>query len=285
MHKVASVNSLRNTVRGWRARQKRIVLVPTMGNLHAGHLSLVERGRQLGDRVVASIFVNPTQFGEGEDYATYPRTLARDCELLRANGCDLVFAPGEAEMYPQGDTATRVCVGELGQILCGAFRPGHFDAVATVVVKLLSQVQPDTAVFGEKDFQQLAVIRQVVRDLDLPVAIHAGRIVREKDGLAMSSRNRYLTERQRQVAPLLFRVLSEVATRISGGSREFDQLQHGAVQELHAAGFEPEYVAVRDCSLGIAKPGSACLVVLAAARLGRARLIDNVIVGGLQRDT
>jgi len=214
METVTSIAGVRAHVRGWRARGERVAFVPTMGNLHAGHVSLIERAAQHGDRFVASIFVNPMQFGPNEDFAHYPRTPARDAEMLAAAGCDLMFMPDVAEIYPAGaGRATSVEVPELSTILCGEFRPGHFEGVATVVARLFNIVQPDVAVFGEKDFQQLTVIRRMTADLCLPIEIVGAPTVREPDGLAMSSRNQYLTEEERALAPRIFSALSVAAAR------------------------------------------------------------------------
>lgn len=267
---------MREQVHAWRCRGSRIAFVATMGNLHAGHLSLVRTARRLGDRVVASIFVNPLQFGPDEDYAAYPRTLEDDQAALLSVGCDLLFAPTADEMYPHGESSTRLTVGALGDVLCGAHRAGHFDGMATVVLKLLNIVQPDVAVFGQKDFQQLAVIRRFVRDLDLTVDIADQPTVREDDGLAMSSRNRYLDAEQREVAPLLFRAISSIANDIGDGRRDFRQMCQSAATQLREAGFKPDYIEVRDAD-DLREPNEQTrrVVVLAAAVLGGARLIDN----------
>ncbi len=275
---VRGVARLRAAIDGWRRDGLRVVLVPTMGNLHAGHLRLVARARELGDRIVTSIFVNPLQFGPAEDYADYPRTLQADCKALEQARCDLVYAPDADEMYPHGTGVTRISVGALGGQLCGAHRIGHFDGMATVVVKLLNQVRPDAAVFGRKDYQQLAVIRQVVRDLDLAVAIHSVDTVREADGLAMSSRNRYLTADERALAPLLYRTLQGVADALAGGDRDFARLTQRATEALRDAGFDPDYVAIRMPDLSLPDDRAERVVILGAARLGEARLIDNLTV-------
>jgi pantoate--beta-alanine ligase len=276
MIRVADIPELRRQVSGWRAQGLRTALVPTMGNLHAGHLALVRSARELAGRVVVSIFVNPLQFGPSEDFAAYPRTLERDGEQLAAEGADLLFVPTVDGMYPRGQADhTRVEVPGLSDILCGASRPGHFVGVATVVCKLLNLVQPDLALFGEKDLQQLLVIRRMVEDLCLPVEIHGLPTVREPDGLAMSSRNAYLEAAERTLAPGLYRALQRAVERLSAGSPV------GAVEaqgwaELVAAGLEPEYLSVRRAGdLGPPGPEDRDLVVLAAARLGRSRLIDN----------
>lgn len=262
----------------WRRAGERVVLVPTMGNLHAGHLRLVDRARELGDRVVASIFVNPMQFGPNEDFAAYPRTLGADCEHLREHGAAAVFVPEVAEIYPRPlEEMSRIEVPGVSEDLCGRFRPGHFSGVATVVCKLFNIVSPHVAVFGEKDFQQLMVIRRMVSDLALPVGIEGVATLREADGLAMSSRNAYLDGEQRRLAPELYRTLRRVHAGLTAGRRDYAGLEAEAMQALEEAGFEPEYVAVR-AARDLRGPGGegAELVILAAARLGRARLIDNI---------
>lgn len=276
--RVHDVGALRARVAAWRAQGLRIGFVPTMGNLHEGHLALVDLARGRADRVVASVFVNPTQFGPGEDYARYPRTLERDAALLAARGCDLLYAPSVEAMYPDGSQGlVEVRVPALDEVLCGAFRPGHFRGVATVVAKLLNQVQPEVAVFGQKDYQQLLVVRALVRGLDLAVEILAGATVREADGLAMSSRNQYLSPEERAQAPALYRTLVEVAERVRGGAPP-SAAEAGAVAALAGRGFAVDYVAVRSAvDLGPPSPG-APRVVLAAARLGLTRLIDNVLI-------
>jgi pantoate--beta-alanine ligase len=248
-----------------------------MGNLHDGHLSLIHQATERADKVVASIFVNPLQFGEGEDYSTYPRTEERDRALLADAGCDGLFLPTVEEMYPEGGLpVTIVEVPGLSNVLCGAHRPGHFRGVTTVVAKLFNLVDPDIAVFGAKDYQQLVLIQRMVDDLCFPVEIVPAPTGREDDGLAMSSRNQYLTEEERATAPVLFRELSRVAGTVSGGGDARGACDQ-AFATLEAAGFRPDYLEVRRAS-DLAKPsdGDRELVVLAAAWLGRARLIDNV---------
>jgi pantoate--beta-alanine ligase len=279
MDTVTTIAHVRERVRGWRAAGQRIAFVPTMGNLHAGHMSLIEAARQHGDRFVASIFVNPMQFGPNEDYAHYPRTPRDDERMLAAAGCDLMFMPDVAEIYPNGpENAARVEVPELSQILDGEFRPGHFQGVATVVTKLLNIVEPDAAVFGEKDFQQLTVIRRMVADLCMPMAIIGAATVRESDGLAMSSRNQYLTAAEREVAPTLHRELQQARSRLLAGAYDRDVETEG-IAALNAAGFRPDYFVVRDAR-DLQPAAVTCheLVVLVAARLGKARLIDNLRV-------
>jgi pantoate--beta-alanine ligase len=271
---------LRAQVAHWRAAGDRIGFVPTMGNLHEGHLELVRRARGAAQRVVVSVFVNPMQFGPGEDFNSYPRTLEQDRAKLAREGVDLLFAPGSEAIYPHGSgETTRIEVPQVSRGLCADFRPGHFTGVATVVARLFNLVQPDVAVFGEKDFQQLAVIRRMVEDLGWPVEIAALPTVREPDGLAMSSRNQYLTARERQRAPLLYRTLCEVAARLRSGESCFTELESGAAQTLRSSGFEPDYVAIRNAlTLEVPAGTGTPQVVLAAARLGKARLIDNVRV-------
>ncbi|MHB1187670.1 pantoate--beta-alanine ligase [Thiobacillus sp.] len=255
--------------------------VPTMGNLHAGHISLVELAKQHGQPVVASIFVNPLQFGAGEDFERYPRTLESDCEKLSAAGCDLVFAPDVAEMYPVPQTFTVQPPDSLANDLCGAFRPGHFSGVATVVLKLFNLVQPHVAMFGRKDFQQLLVIREMVRQFNLPIDIVAGDTLREADGLAMSSRNAYLGASERIQAAQLHRELATIAAALQAGERDAEALCAAACRRLKMAGWRVDYVALRDATtLQAPTPASTRLVVLGAAWLGSTRLIDNLEISG-----
>ena len=281
MEIVSTIAAVRERVAGWRAAGERVAFVPTMGNLHAGHISLIELARRHGQRFVASIFVNPMQFGPNEDFNHYPRTPTRDAEMLRAAGCDLMFIPEVSEIYPNGHgEATRVIVPVLSDILCGAFRPGHFEGVATIVAKLFSIVQPDIAVFGEKDFQQLAVIRRMATDLCMPIEVIGAPTVREADGLAMSSRNQYLDEQQRAVAPLIHRQLQDAAARLATvGVRERAAIERDCSVALTAVGFNVDYFAIRRAH-DLLEPADdeRELVVLTAARLGRARLIDNIPV-------
>ncbi len=278
MNTVKTVRELRAAIARARAEGKRIGFVPTMGNLHSGHVALVEKASQRADFVVASIFVNPLQFGPNEDLAKYPRTLAADQEKLVSAGCHLLFAPTPEEMYPQGmDDQTRISVPVVSEGLCGGSRPGHFEGVATVVAKLFNMVQPDLAVFGEKDFQQLAVIRKLVRDLNLPVQIFGEPTVRADDGLALSSRNGYLSAEQRQVAPQLFATLKDMADSICGGRDDFSRLTLDGLKHLEKAGFRPDYLEIREAgSLRPAQAGDKELVILVAAYLGTTRLIDNL---------
>lgn len=280
MRRVASIAEVHAAVGAWRHAGERVVFVPTMGNLHEGHLSLFEAARAHGKRFIASIFVNPMQFGPNEDFAHYPRTPERDERMLSAAGCDLMFTPDVLEMYPNGpEQATRVEVPGLSDILCGEFRPGHFQGVTTVVAKLLHICEPDAAVFGEKDFQQLTLIRRMVTDLCMPVQIIAAATVRAEDGLAMSSRNQYLTEAERARAPALYRALCAAARRLEAGERSYERIESDALRALEAEGFRPDYLAIkRGEDLGPPGPASRHLVVLCAAHLGKARLIDNVQV-------
>lgn len=271
---------MRAQLSAWRKQDRSIALVPTMGNLHAGHLSLVTKAQQIADRTVATIFVNPTQFVQGEDYAAYPRTFDDDRKALEASGADVLFHPEVHEMYPDGaEKQTQVTVTGLDDIFCGKFRPGHFSGVATVVTKLFIITEPAVALFGEKDYQQLLVIRRLVRDLNLPVAIVGMPTVREDDGLALSSRNQYLNETERRTAPMLYRSLLQISAEIKKGCTDYARLERDAVAHLAQAGFRPEYLGIRRASdLGEAGDDRD-LVVLAAAWLGQARLIDNVLVG------
>ena len=277
---VNTSESLRESLGEWRRSDEHIALVPTMGNLHDGHLSLVTHAREHAERVVVSIFVNPTQFGEGEDFEGYPRTLERDKRLLKKFKADLLFVPDVDTMYPFGvDNATSVTVPVLTADFCGAFRPGHFDGVTTVVSRLFSIVQPDVAVFGQKDYQQQLVIRRLVDDLRLPLQIVCGPTIREDDGLALSSRNRYLSEEQRGVAPTLYSVLKNIGKDLQAGKRNFADLEQHAMDALSAVGFEPEYIGIRRAeNLESPDRDTDEIVVLGAARLGNARLIDNIVV-------
>ncbi|MBI2969264.1 MAG: pantoate--beta-alanine ligase [Gammaproteobacteria bacterium] len=280
MQTVYDLTGLRQIIGHWRREGCSIALVPTMGNLHGGHLSLLERARELADRSIVSIFVNPIQFGKGEDYAGYPSTLEEDSRKLAANGLDLLFAPDLSQLYPGGiDTDTRVTVPELSNILCGAFRPGHFSGVATVVIKLLCNAQPDVALFGEKDYQQLLIIRRMVADLCIPVEIVGLPIVRERDGLAMSSRNAYLNAEERSRAPLIYRTLQAAAEQLRLRDADVAAVEAYGMKRLADAGFRPEYFSVRRTEdLGEPRPGDNRLSILAAAWLGQARLIDNLRV-------
>jgi pantoate--beta-alanine ligase len=276
--RLADVPALRAQVRAWRAAGEGVALVPTMGALHEGHLSLVRQAQASSRRVVVSIFVNPTQFGPNEDFSRYPRVLEADLALLAEIGADAAFLPDVATMYPPG-FATTVTVTGLTEVLCGPLRPGHFAGVATVVTKLLLQCLPDRAVFGEKDFQQLQVIRRAARDLDIPVAIEGAPTLREPDGLALSSRNRYLSDEERRVAPAMHAVLQRVAEAVRGGAATAPALAEGRAA-LEAAGFGPvQYLSVNDAeTLAPLERVESPARVLAAAYHGRTRLIDNVAV-------
>lgn len=274
-------SDMRRRSREWRTVGETVVLVPTMGNLHEGHLSLVRLARNVADRVVVSIFVNPTQFGPDEDFGAYPRTLAEDRAKLESEDLvDALFVPDEAEVYPFGlEDAVRFEMPALARELCGASRPGHFDGVAAVVCRLLNIVEPEAVVLGRKDYQQLVLIARLVADLGLGVQVVSGPTQRHDDGLAMSSRNRYLTADERERAPVLHAALADVRDAVRGGARDFARLESDARARLREAGFGPDYVEVRRAAdLGApaedAAPGE--LIVLAAAWLGAARLIDNV---------
>lgn len=271
---------VRDRVRAWRQKGDHIALVPTMGNLHDGHLSLIDLAREHAERVVVSVFVNPTQFEPGGDFEKYPRTLAIDKRKLTRAKADLLFVPDIEMMYPFGTAdATVVSVPKLRDDLCGAFRPGHFDGVTSVVSRLFGLVLPDVAVFGQKDYQQQLVIRRMVEDLHWPVSIVSGETIRETDGLAYSSRNQYLTGEERKVAPLLYEVLQKLGRDLQAGRREFAALETEAMAALEGRGFSPDYVAIRRAvNLETPDRDTDRLVVLAAVRLGRARLIDNLIV-------
>ena len=280
MIEVSSSESLREALGDWRRDDEHIALVPTMGNLHDGHLSLVTLAREHAERIVVSIFVNPTQFSEGDDFEQYPRTLERDRRRLKRVNADLLFVPDVDTMYPFGlDNATSVTVPVLTADFCGAFRPGHFDGVTSVVSRLFSIVKPDVAIFGQKDYQQQLVVRRLVEDLRVTLKIVSAPTKREDDGLALSSRNQYLSEEQRGVAPTLYSVLQGVGKDLQAGKRNFEELEGQAMAVLTDAGFDPEYIGIRRAE-NLEKPDrdNDEIVVLAAARLGNARLIDNIIV-------
>jgi pantoate--beta-alanine ligase len=251
-----------------------------MGNLHDGHASLIRIARRHADRVVVTVYVNPTQFGPGEDYASYPRTLEDDATRLRAENVDLLFAPDDTAVYPFGiDQATRVSIPELGDELCGAARPGHFDGVTSVVLRLFGLVQPNIAVFGQKDYQQQLIIRRMVEDLGLPLQIELAPIVREPSGLAMSSRNGFFSNTERTTAAALYQALRAAADELSAGNRKYAKLEANTMRALAAAQQSPEYVAIRQSS-DLARPSANCqnLIVLGASRVAGVRLIDNIIV-------
>jgi pantoate--beta-alanine ligase len=264
----------------WRRNGDRVALVATMGNLHQGHVSLVELAREHAERVVVSVFVNPTQFGQDEDFEDYPRTLEKDTRRLKTVLADLIFAPNIETVYPFGlEDATTISVPRITENFCGASRPGHFDGVTTVVARLFALVQPDTAIFGQKDYQQQLVIRHMSLDLNLPISIITAETVREDDGLAMSSRNQYLSAEERSTAPRLYEFLADVGDRMQSGRRNFAELESESIDKLSAAGFEVDYFSIRRAQ-NLQTPDRDCdeLVVLAAAQLGAARLIDNIVV-------
>ncbi|HAO9127172.1 TPA: pantoate--beta-alanine ligase [Escherichia coli] len=271
---------LRQQIRRLRMEGKRVALVPTMGNLHDGHMKLVDEAKARADAVVVSIFVNPMQFDRPEDLARYPRTLQEDCEKLNKRKVDLVFAPSVKEIYPNGtETHTYVDVPGLSTMLEGASRPGHFRGVSTIVSKLFNLVQPDIACFGEKDFQQLALIRKMVADMSFDIEIVGVPIMRAKDGLALSSRNGYLTAEQRKIAPGLYKVLSSIADKLQAGERDLDEIIAIAGQELNEKGFRADDIQIRDAdTLLEVSETSKRAVILVAAWLGDARLIDNKMV-------
>jgi pantoate--beta-alanine ligase len=278
MQTFTRIAELRETVTRWRLARESIAFVPTMGNLHMGHASLMSAAHLHGRRVISSIFVNPMQFGPSEDFSAYPRTPDDDANLLREYGVDALFQPTVDEMYPSGSVGSTVIdVPGLTDILCGAYRPGHFQGVATVVVKLLCLVQPDVAIFGEKDYQQLTVIRRVVDDLNLPVEIVGAPTVRADDGLALSSRNRYLSAVDRATAPAIYRALDKARRRVEAGDTDFAGMQAEGLAAMAAAGIKPDYFEVRTADrLAVPTANDVNIVVLAAGRLGKARLIDNL---------
>ncbi len=273
MQLISTVAELRQRLRG----ETNIAFVPTMGNLHEGHLDLVRIARQHGQCIVVSIFVNPLQFGANEDFSKYPRTLEQDCRELEQCGVGIVFAPGERDLYPQPQQVT--VEPPSADNLCGAFRPGHFRGVATVVLKLLNIVQPQMAVFGKKDYQQLHVVRQMAEQLNLPVEIIGGETVRAPDGLALSSRNQYLSTAERTEAAFLYQTLAGMRQALLGGELDYARLERQAAEALVARGWLVDYVAVRaQADLAQPESGERNLVILAAARLGSTRLIDNIEV-------
>lgn len=279
---VSAAAEVRGRIEGWRAAHQTVVLVPTMGNLHDGHLSLVRLARKTADRVVVSIYVNPTQFGPGEDFEHYPRTLDEDREKLAGEGgADVLFVPPDGEIYPFGiEDAVRVTLPALAGELCGASRPGHFDGVASVVCRLLNIVAPDALVLGRKDYQQLVLVERMTRDLGLSVRIVSAPTAREPDGVAMSSRNRYLTADERPRAPALAAALRAAQSAVRAGDADYARIERDAAAAIERAGLDPDYVAIRRAA-DLARPAPdddpAALVVLGAALLGRARLIDNTI--------
>jgi pantoate--beta-alanine ligase len=276
MDAIRELDALRARIGGWKRDGLRIGFVPTMGNLHAGHYSLIELAQRHADRVVASVFVNPTQFGPNEDFSRYPRTPDQDAQGLAAVGSDALWMPSLATMYPYGaDNAVTIRVPGVTEILEGAHRPGHFDGVATVVARLFNQVQPDVAVFGRKDYQQLAVIRYLVADLAFPVELIAAETRREPDGLAMSSRNQYLSSEERAIAPAIHRTLIAMRESMRAG-RSHAQVAGEAVAALRQAGLDPDYAVIRNPDLSEPASGEGRFVALVAVRLGHTRLIDNL---------
>lgn len=279
-----TASHVREIVSAWRSAHRSVALVPTMGNLHSGHMSLAKLAAQRADKVVMSIFVNPTQFGAGEDFAGYPRTFDEDRALIERSDCvQALFVPAVAEIYPFGlEGATRISISTLDSELCGASRPGHFNGVLTVVARLLNILAPDVLVLGRKDYQQLVLIERMIADLRFPVQLVAGDTQRDADGLALSSRNHYLTAKERSNAPALHATLEHIREALEHGERDYGLLQANALDDLRAAGFDPDYVEVR-LAADLAKPNGRHepkdLIVLGAAWLGRARLIDNVRVG------
>ncbi|MYB89847.1 MAG: pantoate--beta-alanine ligase [Proteobacteria bacterium] len=280
MQTVATVADLRQQISLWKSQGERIVLVPTMGNLHEGHLALVRHAARCGSKIVCTIFVNSLQFDRQEDLAAYPRTPREDLDALRCENTDLVFMPEHAEVYAEQHRVQKsLPVNPLYRQLCGEFRPGFFDGVAEVVSRLFHMADPDVAVFGEKDYQQLLIIKQLVRDLGLAIEIEQVPTQREHDGLAFSSRNAYLDPQERAIAPQLYAELVRVGERIKSGLRTFSQMESQATERLQRAGFRPDYVAIRDAeTLENAAYEADYIVILAAAWLGKARLIDNILV-------
>ena len=278
MEQANSVTELRHYVQHWKDHGQSIAFIPTMGNLHAGHLSLIEKGQSLCDRSICSIFVNPMQFGPNEDWDHYPRTLQRDIELLEGVGCDLVYLPTASELYPEGlDKISHVDVTDLTDRYEGAHRPGHFTGVATVVLKLFNIVRPDVSVFGKKDYQQYRVILKMVRDFNLDVSIVGQETTRDESGLAISSRNQYLDAAQAEKAALIYRTLQSVARQIEGGARDFAAIERQAIATLDGAGFKTDYFAV--CNAETLSPATADdrdLVILVTAALAATRLLDNI---------
>ena len=278
MKRVYALEELRAIIDEVRQQGSRIAFVPTMGNLHAGHLALVDTAHRHGDYIVASIYINPMQFAAHEDLSTYPRTPEQDCDSLAERGTHLVFMPDDQTMYPHGIAQqTRIDVPGLSDILCGAGRPGHFQGVATVVNRLFNMVQPNVAIFGKKDYQQLLVIRRMAADLAMPVEIIGADTVRDKDGLALSSRNGYLNAEQRKTAPALYQSLLNAKTEIEARSAKFEEIERKSLQYLADRGFVPEYFQIcRQADLVPAGPEDRALVLVTAAKLGSARLIDNL---------
>ena len=276
----STCESLREQISYWRDSGEHIGLVPTMGNLHDGHLSLISLAREYAERVVVSIFVNPTQFDEDGDFDKYPRTLESDTRHLEKTNVDLLFIPDIGTMYPFGITnATLVTVPVLSEEFCGAFRPGHFDGVTSIISRLFNIIQPDVAIFGQKDYQQQLIIRHLVEDLHLPLQIILGPIQRELDGIAISSRNQYLNKEERSIAPILYSVLQGIGKDLQTGKKNYAELEQQAIDVLNNAGFHAEYVAIREAEkLTFPSKDNNNIVVLGAVRLGTTRLIDNIII-------
>ena len=278
MEQASSVTELRQYVRHWKDHEQSIAFIPTMGNLHAGHLSLIEKGQSLCDRSICSIFVNPMQFGPNEDWDHYPRTLERDIELLEGVGCDLVYLPTASELYPEGlDRISHVDVTDLTDRYEGAHRPGHFTGVATVVLKLFNIVNPDVSVFGKKDYQQYRVIMKMVEDFNIDVRIVGQETTRDESGLATSSRNQYLNTEQTDTAARIYQTLQQAAERIEAGERNFAEIENQAIATLNDAGFKTDYFAVCNAeTLLPANEEDRDLVILVTAALGQTRLLDNI---------
>lgn len=280
MKQIHSVDKLRKAIAEWREAGDTIALVPTMGNLHKGHMSLISLAAEYAEHVIVSIFVNPTQFGPNEDYTNYPRMPEVDSRKLARAGIDILFAPSVEEIYPHGlENSAQVLVPELSDQLCGASRPGHFLGVTSVVSRLFNICIPDVAVFGNKDYQQLLILRRMVEDLHIPVKLLAGETERDANGLALSSRNEKLDEVQRAAAAIIYQALDDAATALRTGQNDFVNVEKTAIETISVAGLEPEYVAIRNAAdLSMPQGNLPRLVILAAARLGGVRLIDNVLV-------
>lgn len=280
MKSIKTIAELRATIASWREAGDSIALVPTMGNLHNGHLSLVKLAGEHAEHVIVSVFVNPTQFGPSEDFAKYPRTPDMDSRRLLRAKVDILFEPSVAEMYPSGtEGSTRVQVPEISNQLCGTSRPGHFDGVASVVCRLLHICSPNIAVFGQKDYQQLVILRRMATDLHMPIKLLAGQTSRSKNGLALSSRNSFLDEGQQETATVIYTALKKARQSLADGRRDFDAITEEGRKQIAAAGLEPEYFEIRRAAdLSVPVPSNVRLVILAAARFSGVRLIDNVLV-------
>jgi len=280
VQRLETPQELRALLAQWHPEGDRIALVPTMGNLHKGHVSLIKLARELADRVIVSVFVNPTQFGPNEDFEEYPRTLETDALKLMRAGADVLYAPSVETMYPEGpDNASRITVPNLSSELEGASRPGHFAGVASVVCRLFNMCYPNVAVFGQKDYQQFVILKRMARDLHLPVQLVAAPTVRSETGLALSSRNSYLNDAERNTAVVISQALNAINAQLEEGNRDFAALEKAATEQIAAAGLEPDYIAIRDAEdLSMPGAGSLHLVALAAARLGKVRLLDNILI-------